>query len=346
MAKTILFVGTPYMGLHEDIITEMRSQGYVVDFLEEINSAKDPLNVRGYKGIKKWLYVNAEKYEKQMASYWVETLNKAPYNKAYDFLFVLDGQSLRKCLFDILKKRNPEFKSVNYMFDTTNGVYRFDANFKYFDKVVTFDRHEAEKYHIHLMPIYWLPVVAPMTCSYKFFGMGAYKKDRFQLFQAVADFAKKHNQPYFIRLKVYEYKFLELKYTIRKIFGLHKNYMSPAENNSEIAMHGNLPLSEFQMLLNESEIILDTNAPHQDGLTARFMQALGSEKKIITTNEAAALYDFYTPEQIYIVKDIYAIANEISFQKFVANRLNINQSTRDSISLSRIDNWVKYMLDF
>ena len=38
MANSILFVGTTYMGLYQDIISEMRSQGYNVDFIEEIDT--------------------------------------------------------------------------------------------------------------------------------------------------------------------------------------------------------------------------------------------------------------------------------------------------------------------
>lgn len=345
MANSILFVGTTYMGLYQDIISEMRSQGYNVDFIEEIDSRKDPLNVRGYKGIKKILCVNSKKYDQYIADYWKNILNSPNYNKPYDYLFVLDGKSLHKCLFDILKQRNTKLKSVNYLFDTTNGVYRFEKKFALFDKVVTFDRSESVKYDIDFLPIYWKPDNNMFSIVYKFFGLGAYKKDRYKLFEKVSQFAKRNKYPYYIRLRVYKYHLLKIKYFIRMLLGINQNYISPKEYHSEIAMHHNIPLSVFQSLLNKSEIVLDTNAPHQDGLTARFMQALGSGKKIITTNKSVVNYEFYTSEQIYVVDDIDNFTCNKSFQEFVIRNLKLNANTLQAISKMRIDNWVKYLLN-
>lgn len=346
MAVKVLFIGTPYMNLYREIISEMRRQGYEVDFHAEGNYLEDPLNRRGYRGIKKKIFVRAEEFSKQMGEYWSNVLNTPPFDRVYDYLFVLDGQSLHPCIFEILRKRNLKLKSVNYLFDTTKGVYQFNENFKYFDKVVTFDREESEKYGIELLPIFWCQGTMPPKNLYKFFGFGAYKKDRYRLFSLIYEFSKKNNYRSFIKLVGAKTKFFFIKSLIRQIFNIQNDRATWREFNSDIVTNERLELEKFNELLASSEIILDTNAPHQDGLTSRFMQALGNNKKIITTNKSVLLYDFYTSNQIFVVNDVDSLSTNSQFSSFVSEKLNLTDETRSKIALTRIDNWVKSLFDF
>ena len=346
MTSKVLFIGTPYMGLYKEIISEMQRQGYEVDFHAEGKFLEDPLNRRGYKGIKKRIFVNAQKFLNQMDEYWRTVLNTPPFDKVYDYLFVLDGQSLHPCIFEILRKRNPKVKSVNYLFDTTKGVYQFNENFKYFDKVVTFDREEANKYGISLLPIFWCQDIMPQRFLYKFFGFGAYKKDRYKLFRKISEFAKENKLHSFIKLVGSKTKFFFIKSLARQILGIQNDRISWKEYHSDIVTSNRLDLNKFNELLANSEIILDTNAPHQDGLTSRFMQALGNGKKIITTNKSVLLYDFYTPNQIFVVDDMDSLSSNSQFVSFVNKTLNLGDETRNNIALTRIDNWVKSLLNF
>lgn len=343
MGKKVLFIAPPYMGLYKDIIEEMEKQGYDVTYIKEVVRPEDPDNIRGYKGLKKFFLVNRNRFTKKNETYWNDILNTRAKD-AYDILFVLNGQSLSPCIFKILKERNPQLYCTNYMFDTTKGIYRFDKNFKYFDKIASFDREESEKYGINLLPIYWKP--SPLReIKYKFFGMGAFKKDRFQLFKAVSDFAMINGYDSFIKLYVLKITCVKLKSQIRKFLNIQQAKVNKEEYYSDLATHVIMPLSQFNELLDSSEIIIDTNAPHQDGLTSRFMQALGNEKKIITTNSSAEKYDFYTSEQIYVVKNIDEILSKERFSSFVKAPLKLSDSIRDAISVARIDNWIKFLLE-
>ena len=72
-----------------------------------------------------------------------------------------------------------------------------------------------------------------------------------------------------------------------------------------------IPVSEFHFapmsqndLLNlyrKSRIIVDMQHPNQTGLTLRTMEALGSKKKLITTNPDIVNYDFFDPQNILVV---------------------------------------------
>ena len=53
-------------------------------------------------------------------------------------------------------------------------------------------------------------------------------------------------------------------------------------------------------IYSDSRCVLDSAQDGQQGLTIRVIEALGAQKKIITTNEDVANYDFYCKENIYI----------------------------------------------
>ena len=50
----------------------------------------------------------------------------------------------------------------------------------------------------------------------------------------------------------------------------------------------------------ESRIIIDVQMAKQNGLTIRTFEALGFNKKLVTTNKNILEYDFYDPQNIYV----------------------------------------------
>ena len=53
--------------------------------------------------------------------------------------------------------------------------------------------------------------------------------------------------------------------------------------------------------IEEAKVILDIQHPSQTGLTMRTIEMLGANRKIITTNTDIKNYDFYTPENVFIL---------------------------------------------
>jgi len=98
--------------------------------------------------------------------------------------------------------------------------------------------------------------------------------------------------------------------------------------------------SEFRKVIQQSNIILDTQNPFQDGLTARFMWALGLEKKIITTNESVKDYDFYNDNQVFVLNDNYS-----ELVDFIKKPFAMSDVQRDQIAKYRIDHWIDILLE-
>lgn len=342
--KKLLFIAPAYMNLYKDIIAELTNKGYSVDFIAEKSYKDDPLNIRGYRKHSR-LLVNAEKFEKKISAIWKNTLNSNEYNKAYDVLFVLDGQSLHPCIFDILKSRNPQLKAVNYLFDTTIGIYQFEKNFKYFDSVFSFDKSDVEKYNLNFLPIYWPQEDAKPHEHYNVFGFGAINVPRYELFKGIKKICDECKYSYFLKLFVFfnvrNEKLYELQHRFLRLFGKSKGYIPVEAINSSFATKETIDPAEFRQYILNSDVVIDSSAPHQDGLTARFMWALGAEKKIITTNNTVDKYPFYTKDQIFIYND--SGANN-SLADFITSNYKMSEDIREIVADYRLDNWLDRIL--
>lgn len=340
MREHVLFIAPSYMNLYKDIIEEMERQNYVVDYIAEKSFKDDPLNKRGNGRFGKW-WVRPEAFERKINQYWRDILSEKRYSKTYDILFVLDGQSLRKVVFDILKERNSALKSVNYLFDST-GIYQFDRNFKYFDQVYTFDREDAKQYHLNLLPIYYVNQDVDSDYHYDIFGMGAIQEERYQVFKKIAGIAKREGLTYYLKLFVFFSVRSKILYQFRcKIYNMMgMKTISLDAMQSEFATYESMSPIEFREYIYSSDIIIDTCAAHQKGLTARFMWALGAGKKIITNNAESKYYPFYDENQILILGEGH------SFEEFLTRSFVPSMEKQKTIVAFRIDNWLHKILYF
>lgn len=345
MEKAILLIAPRFMDIYKDIQGALTKLGYGVDFLAERSYPEDPDNVRGYKGFKKLLYVRSKKFKQYNEKRWIDLLNSGKYNKKYDVLFVIDGQSIDHILFSIIKERNPNIKCVNYLFDTCKGVYRFNKNFRYFDAVYTFDRFESKLFNINFLPIYWIANNKKYDLIYDCFALGRYSDVRLKLFLKINEISKKYHLNSYVQLvtdREPHMNVVKLKWFLRKIMNTTENHIPPGFYQSPLNSYESITPKDFRLMINQSRCIIDTNATHQDGLTARFTWALGAGKKIITTNQAVKSYAFYNPKQIYIVENINCLDEKelISFIKDESVTYN-----SDDIQYFELSNWIKTLIN-
>ena len=96
------------------------------------------------------------------------------------------------------------------------------------------------------------------------------------------------------------------------------------------------PLSggEMDRVFAESKCVLDSAQEGQIGLTIRVLEALGARKKLITTNEDVANYDFYRPENIYIYNGEIDLNNAFFKEEYK----KVDESIYEKYSLR---NWLK-----
>lgn len=340
--KKLLLIAPDWMGLHEDIIEGLKHKGYCVDFIAEKRYPYDPF----YRLAKRRHQKTESEFLSELQLYWTNILSKEDFNKAYDYLFVVDGQALHPCIFDVLEQRNSSIKKVNFLFDRVQGVYDFDRYFNRFHRVFTFDPTDANKFGIELFQIYWVPGDNTLQEEYNLFGFGAYSRYRYDFFSELAKVFVDSQDKNFIKLyaaPIQNEWMHEIKNYVRKALGYTPN-ISRRELHSGMITHESIKPEEFRGIIYASNVVVDTSAPYQEGLTARFMWSLGAGKKIITTNQTVVNYSFYSPEQIFVIDKDKVEEHKDKIRAFAQSDCVIEDRIHKEVEKYRIDNWINHLL--
>lgn len=326
----VLFLTNKFMDIYKDVIHELTIQGYDVKFLNDESLPNDPYLIRN-ECHKPEEYASRDLFYN---NYWDEKISKGDDNWFYDYFFAIEGLSVSASLITKLRETNPRIKTILYLYDRTFSNYRFDILFKYYDSIYTFDLFDSKYYNINHLPIYWVPCVSAVESKYLLFGYATYQEKRYNIYKEVFNKVKQNRKPSFVKLYVSPYNGGYIKSFLRNITG--KNIASKL--NKEMIFDKIIPPEEFRNFISSSDIVLDTHNSFQDGLTARFMWALGAGKKIITTNQSVIHYSFYDPKFIHILgNDYYIPENFINETAVREDRVN------EDIGKYRIDNWIKTM---
>src|SRR5690606_2744456 len=68
-----------------------------------------------------------------------------------------------------------------------------------------------------------------------------------------------------------------------------------------------ISLKEVIKYIENSSVLLDIQKENQEGLSFRVFEALGYEKKLITTNKDIVNYDFYNPQNILVIDGVLPV---------------------------------------
>ncbi len=343
MAYRALLICPDFMGLYQDIKNGFESIGINVDYIAQKSFPNNPYNL---------LYKNSTQKEKSdfdnfLKQYWEEILaNKTNDDLYYDYVLVIDGLTFHPYLLDRLKTINPNLKSVNYLYDRIKGVYQIDHNFKYFDKVFSFDLSDVREYNLNHLPIYWVYEENKDCCPVDIFAFGTYDKIRIDVFKRISALVKSESFSYYIKLyyPTVKNKFVYiLKRWYKALLRKPDKSLPLKDLKSDLFTDKTISTEKFRIMINSAKVIVDTNHPYQDGLTARFMWALGAGKKIITNNLHADQYSFYSKEQILILNDS---VSDQDIVKFIKEDFILSQDKRKIIDQYRIDNWLNTLFNF
>jgi hypothetical protein len=123
---------------------------------------------------------------------------------------------------------------------------------------------------------------------------------RFPIFNKIAYQLKEHNLSYkfifvsrIIRNKIF-------KYNLDKIIKL--KIVELIEKSIKFQSK-KIPLKKLLKLYSETKIIIGHVRDNQSGLSYRFFEAMGFQKKIITNNSIVKNYNFYNPNNILVIED-------------------------------------------
>lgn len=284
--KRILFVAPPFFGYHLDIIAEIESRGAHVDWLPD-----RPLN----NAIGKALTRLAPKLVLPFADRLYSKLLAAFAASWYDYILVINGQTLSRRFVCHLRNSFPGAALILYMWDSVANRSRASSMFDLFDNVYTFDPIDASRYNLVLRPLFFVSAFTvpddPVSAVYDISFIGTAHTDRY----AVIDSLKKQLPD---SIRAYWYLYLQAHW----VFCVYRLF-KPGMRKAKISEFRFVPLdkSVINQIFLSSRAILDVSHPRQHGLTIRTLEALGSGKKLITTNPSVRDYDFYDESTILIL---------------------------------------------
>lgn len=341
--KRILFFTSTFMDIYKDVQIAMERMGFEVVWVEASTITPNPYN----KLLNLYTPENIKVYMEKVTHKWETILSQDEFQTPFDCFFAINGLDVHPKLFDFLRSKNPKIYKILYLYDRVDGVIQLDEFFGYYDRVFSFDLSDCHKYNLNFLPIYWIPSLGQPIVNYNIFGLASYsvfKPERTALYCRLNDLVKKNNLKGYIRLYVNIGNDSQIKFWLKSIIKhlLGKKGISLTLLFSKLTTFDRLTPSEYRDFISSSDTILDTQAQYQDGLTARFMWAVGAGKKIITTNQNIKKYDFYSVDQFYILSE--NDKDNGALLKFLMSPFRPSETYYDKIRQYRIDNWIQTIL--
>jgi hypothetical protein len=284
--KRILLVAPPFFGYYQEIITEIQSRGGVVDWLPD-RPLDHPLGKAATRLAPKLAALYADRVYSVLLSGFGAT--------TYNYILVLNGQTLSMRFLKALRRCFPSASFILYMWDSVANRRHVARNFALYDCVFSFDPSDVAFYRLRLRPLFFTrqfsPPHSPTSFSYDLSFIGTVHSDRY----AVFDRTRSCLPP---SLNTYWYLYLQAPW----VYYLYR-FTKSAMRHSRLDEFHFVPLDmpSVNRIFQASRAVLDICHPRQSGLTMRTLEALGSCKKLVTTNAAVRNYDFYDDCNITVI---------------------------------------------
>ena len=281
--KRILLLYARFFGYDLIVKEKLRDLGAIVDMFD---ARANITTVE--KAIKK---VYPAYYYKKQRKFHKHIQNEKK-DKKYDFIF--SNENIERETLKNYKKIFQNAQMVLYLDDSVNNMKGVDLTFDCYDKVLTFDRKDAEKFGLIFRPLFFCDSFSNLkekkhNMVYDICFIGTCHSDRLRIINKISE-VKHYNNYFYCYLQswfmYYYYYFKDIEYKKKpKSFFKYKQ----------------LSMNEVAKKMAVSKSILDIQHPKQTGLTMRTIETLGLGKKIITTNKDIANYDFYNESNVFII---------------------------------------------
>jgi hypothetical protein len=284
--KRILFIAPPFFGYHIDVIAEFESRGAIVDWLPD-----RPFDSPAAKAITRlfpsWVLPAANRLYSHLLSRFGAS--------RYDFIFVINGQTLSCRFIQLLRTSYPAARFILYMWDSVANRKHVQRNFCLFDRVLSFDPRDVAAFGLQLRPLFFgsgftAPLIAEPSLYHISF-IGTVHSDRFNVVDCLRSRLSDG-------IHAYWYLYLQAPWVLSVY-----RCLKPQMRSAKASDFKFVPLDKATVhyVFSRSRVILDIAHPRQAGLTMRTFETLGSNKKLVTTNAAVRDYDFYQEANVCVV---------------------------------------------
>ncbi len=318
--KELLLFMTDFYGYNEEIINEIKRQGYSVTwFLDKISiNYKDKLLNK----------INKNYIEEKFDEYFNLCMEKTKGKKFDKILIIFGGSFFKKKHIDILREKYLNTKIIYYAWDSVKNFPLIENLLLNCDESFSFDPIDAKKYCANFLPLFYVSnnngIVNPKYDVSTVMSFFVEKSDGLKKVLDILPQNLNNNIYLKLRDKIYYYKIKLVK--SKNIKGIEKYFKFDKLNRNDV-----------YNIFCDSKAIIDCPLPNQNGLTMRTFEVLALKRKLITTNKNIREYDFYSSDNIYIVEN-----GRNDIEKFINTKFNENYSLNEKYSL---ENFIKTLLN-
>jgi len=281
-----LLIAPRYFGYEQEIAAELTRSGLQVDLLPD-----RPFNSPFSKAVMRFSpELGGHRTCDRFFAQRMEELGR----RDYATILVIQGEGVTVNTLIGLRTAYPRAQLVFYTWDSIENKPFSKRNLSLYDRCSTFDPVDAKKYSMGFRPLFYTegfdrPADSAYTYDLSF--IGTVHSDRYRIVRALLE-----QLPQGTRTFVYLYLQAPWMYDLRRLF---TNTLDGAKR--EDFRFDPLDKVVVQATFFGSRAVLDIEHTKQRGATMRTMEALGSKRKMVTTNATLRDYDFYNPTNIQII---------------------------------------------
>ncbi|WCM43024.1 hypothetical protein MG290_04955 [Flavobacterium sp. CBA20B-1] len=313
MKKKILFYAPYHFDIDKAILTELEK-------LKQYQVTKLSSNKYRYKNNLERLYNFLGKIflKKTLKKQWMAKIQMEEIltNQPFDLCLMMRPDLLEKNVLEKIKNTIP-IRKVFY-WDSFNKIPAFKETLPYFNQYFTFEEEDALKYNLKKISNFYIHRFSDKKVHYDAFFFGS--KD-----------SRLHNISKLIA-------YLKNKNWNAKALLVGKKTTNDKTDGVEIIKNG-IPFAEIYKFAENTQIVIDISHPNQKGLSMRPYEALGLERKLITNNSEIKKYDFYNPNNIYIIEDFDNLDIPNSFLEQPYEKIS-----EDIYNKYHISSWLNFIL--
>ena len=300
--KRVLFIAPMFFGYEKLIKSELEDSGAIVDYFND-----RPDN--------SFLTKALIRIDRRLLAYktnlYYDYIIKTTSNVSYDRILIVRGEAISVERIKKLKRAQPKAKLKLYLWDSMNYNPNARSIIPEFDQVFSFDRTDADNNpSVVFLPLFYgkdFDRAANLSSSHTYDAcfIGTIHTDRYRVLQDIINELESKGKKLFI----YCYYPSKLLFYVRSIFdpGFRKFA-------SKYVVFSGMNLTDVVNRIAESNTIIDINRPDQLGLTMRSIEAVGAQRKLITTNSDIVNYDINSPKSVLIVNRKNPIINDSFFR--------------------------------
>lgn len=204
-----------------------------------------------------------------------------------DITFIIRPDLFDVSLLEKLKKKTENF--IAYYYDSCKKYPKQVDLIPFFDEIYSYENEDIEKYNfIETSNFIYDESIVTEDIRYDIFNISSYDS-RIDEINRIANALSDAG------LKIYFILFYFKKLSFPNLISVTE-YLS---------------LKETKKLISESRSMLDVQRIDQNGLSFRTFESLGYRKKLITTNKMVREYDFYHPNNMFVINSDKIDTNEI-----------------------------------